>query len=152
MAALCAACGAKKSHSVHLKALSLPGSHPYLDASRAGLKPVSEGRQAYQQSAAHREAYAVAAAEGGACLAGLAGAPGACFGTMTPHHVLAVSAAGSLEVAERYPVIPLCLYHNDAIEGDHRMRVWARSHTFVRDGVDYPFRMTAADVRGDQTA
>lgn len=147
MAALCATCGGKRNHGVHLRALGMPGHHAYADASKGGIKPVSEARQAYQQSEAHRAAYAPSVATS-ACLAGLAGAPGDCFGPPTTHHVLAVSAAGSKEKAERWPVITLCAYHNDAIEGDADMRRWARATTFERGGVQYPFRMTAADVRG----
>lgn len=138
MSALCE-CGAKKNHAVHLRAVGLVGYHLYRDPTRAGLKAVSDGRRAYQQSEAHQEAYAAASAP--QCLAGLAGAPGQCLGPLTPHHTLSRSQAGGLEAADKFPVVSLCAYHNDAIESDPKMRRWAERTTFERGGKEYPFRM-----------
>lgn len=142
MAALCD-CGSKKNHSVHIKALARPGYHPYRDPSKGGLKNLSAGRDEYQKSEAHKASYARA---GEFCLAAQAGCPEPCLGEPTKHHVLAVSAAGNRAKAEEWPVITLCAHHNEWVE--HAGRDWAKHTTFERDGREYAFRLTAADVRG----
>ena len=137
---ICARCGTRRSHSIHIRALSLEGNHDFQDASRAGLQPVSEARRAYQSSTAHQEAYA---SLGGACVAEAMGAPGQCLGPITPHHLYARSAAGGLGAADKYGVAGVCAYHNEAIEQDVEMRRWAELHTFVAaDGLEWPLRIT----------
>lgn len=135
MAANCGNCGAKRNALIHSR-----GECQYVDASKAGLSPIGKAREAYLRSDTHRQAYREAeTAE--KCLAGLAGAPGACLGPLTPHHIAGRGAFGGQRAAEQYPVIALCSYHNEAIESDVQMARWAERNTFERDGKVYPFRM-----------
>ena len=57
MAARCAArlatggrCDAPRNHSVHVLALALPGAHPFLDSSKAGLSPIGQARERFNES------------------------------------------------------------------------------------------------------
>lgn len=137
MAARCA-CGARKIADIH--SVKNPDGHPYADPTRAGLKPISDGRLAYQQSSAHKEAYGVAEAY---CVGHALDAPGKCHGPLTPHHTVKRSVGG-LEFAEANgPVVSLCSTLNDAIESDPEVRTWALTHTFVRAGVSHPFLLSA---------
>ena len=96
----------------------------------------SKKRRAYLASDAHKAAYGAAE---GYCVGHANGAPGRCWGDLTPHHTMKRSAAG-LEVAERdAPVVTLCAWLNGAIESDPAVRRWAIRTTFVRAGVAYPF-------------
>lgn len=138
MAAMCAQCGAKKSHSIHLKALGMVGNHPYLDASKAGLQPVSEGRANYVKSEAHQRAYEHVEGE---CIFFAGGAPLDCYGPITPGHIVPRSVAGSLEEADRWPVAPQCALHNREVDANPELRQWASEHRFRwHDGVEYLFR------------
>jgi hypothetical protein len=141
MAALCATCGGKRNHGVHLRALSMPGYHEYLDGTRAGLRAVSAGREAYQQSQAHKDAYEEFKGATG-CLPHAHDAPGECRGELSPHHVVPRSVAASLELADLWPVIPTCTGFNGAVEVVPEVRTWAEHHTFtwLRDGHEYFFR------------
>ncbi len=144
MAALCASCGAKKSHSIHLKALGMDGNHPYLDASKAGLKPVSDGRAEYLASQTHKDAYGAQNAP--VCVFEAAGAPEACYGPLTKHHLFPRARAGSLERAERVaPVANACSTHNTwasqaGIE-------WAESHYVTIGGRDWHLLLSDAEAR-----
>ena len=128
----CARCGGKKAHASHSR--WSPDFHAFQDASRAGLQSVSEARRAYQQSEAHKAAYASLE---GVCMAEAAGAPGACHGELTPHHTMPRSQAGGLERADEYPVVALCAWHNTWVQEGGRE--WARTHTFHRNGQDHFF-------------
>lgn len=119
-----------------------PEFHPYLDASKAGLKAVSDGRAAYQRSVAHTEAYEAARAT--TCLPAVYGAPGPCFGLSTPHHILARSKAGGLEAADAYPVVPACERHNAAIQDSIDTREWAIRTYFTLGNRQFPFLITDA--------
>jgi len=55
----CARCGAKQSHSIHIRALGMAGNHPYEDGSRAGLSPIGEARERFNASERGREYNAV---------------------------------------------------------------------------------------------
>lgn len=124
MAALCD-CGAKRGHSVHIKALGLAGYHEYRDPSKAGLKAVSDGRAAYVRSQEHKDAYE--ALKTAHCVAAEYGAPGTCYGPQTPHHTFTRSKAGDLAKAEdEFPVVWMCASHNAAIQADHETREWAK--------------------------
>lgn len=136
MAAACATCGAKKAAGVHLTTSS--EYHPYADATRSGLQPVSEGKRAYLASETHKAIYAEASS--GYCVGHAVGAPGRCSGPLTPHHTASRGASGGQEAAEkRAPVVMLCSTLNDAIGSDPEVKRWAETHTFTRDGVQYPF-------------
>jgi hypothetical protein len=146
MAALCAQCGAKRSHSVHLKALGMEGNHPYLDASKAGLKPISDPRAEYQRSAAHQKAYEGAH---GVCAFEAAGAPTECQpGPITPHHTFPRGRSGSLERSERVaPVVPACAFHNTWVSQDAEGIAWGESHLVTVGGRDWHLLMTDAEAR-----
>lgn len=131
-----AKCLAKKSAPIHLRIT--PGHHDYEDASKAGLKAVSDGRAAYQRSAAHTEAYA--AAKTPQCLAKLADAPGTCVLPLTPHHTVPRSKAGGLEAADTYPIITLCAFHNSWVQEDGRD--WATTHFVTVGNRQWPFLVT----------
>ncbi len=142
MAAACD-CGAKKNHPIHLRALSLPGYHPWRDPSKAGLKPISDGRQEYLASTAHKAAYGAQNAP--VCVFEAAGAPDPCYGPLTKHHLFPRARAGSLERAERVaPVANACSTHNTwasqaGIE-------WAESHYVTIGGRDWHLLMNEAEA------
>ena len=147
MAALCR-CGLKKNHAMHLLALGMEGAHKYADPTKAGISSIGRDREEYQKSEQHKAAYA-RADEQPLCLAGMANCPEPCgkgeAGLPTPHHVFAVSAAGNRQKAEEWPVITLCAHHNNWVEGAGR--AWAERTTFERDGIEYPFRISAKMAR-----
>ncbi len=139
----CATCGAKRSHSAHLRAVAGANYHEYADASQAGLKAITDARAAYQASQTHKDAYAPV--RGAVCAFEAAGAPGDCYGPNTPHHTFPVGRAGNRQRAERVaPVVPACARHNtfasqDGIE-------WAESHFVTVGGRDWKFLMTDAEA------
>lgn len=141
MAAACAVCGAKKAHSVHVRAVSGARYHAYEDASKAGLKAVSEGRDAYLRSQTHKDAMALSAGATD-CWPAAYGAPGACYGPITPSHILSSGANGGLEVADTLPAPPACQLHNAGNEQDAEIREWAERTYFTFNGRQYPFKVT----------
>ena len=138
MAAKCAQCGASKNHSSHLRAVAGARFHEYQDASRAGLKPVSEARQAYTRSEAHRTAYKGAA--GSLCAFEAAGAPDGCHGAPSPHHLAPRSLVGGLEQADKYPVVQACTWHNGWAQ--EAGREWSSTHYVTVGNRDYPLLIT----------
>ena len=60
MAALCSACGCKKAHSIHVRALGREGWHDYMDNSKPGLKPMSEGMRNFRKESGYDAAKAEA--------------------------------------------------------------------------------------------
>lgn len=144
MAARCAVCEGKRSNPVHLRAVAGAAFHAYQDASKAGLKPVSEGRAEYLASQTHKDAYG--AQNGAVCVFEAAGAPEACYGPMTKHHLFPRARAGSLERAERVaPVADACSRHNTwssqaGIE-------WAESHYVTIGGRDWHLLLSDAEAR-----
>lgn len=148
MAKACAfkGCGARKAHPIH-------GSHhadyhPFMDKAPVGLQPVSADKRAYLASEKHQAVYAEALGDK-FCVGHAAGAPGRCTERLTPHHILPRSQAGGQEKAEDYPVVMLCDWLNDAVQSNPEVREWAKSHYFHRNGNDWPFLLSAADVRKD---
>lgn len=153
MAARCAniaggaTCGAKKQHPIHLRIT--PNHHEYLDSTKAGLKPVSDARAAYQQSAAHKDAMALSAGAT-SCWPAAYGAPGECFGKITPSHTLSRSKAGGLAGADRYPVPPACARHNAGLQDDAEMRAWGEVTLFTVGNRQYPFLITDAYLQAEK--
>lgn len=144
----CARCDAHKAADIHGRdAIAKGTGHAYEDPrGQAKLSPMSAGRKAYVASQEHKDAYATLEAYP-ECLMGMAGAPTPCSGPPTPHHILARSAAGSLQRAELFPVITLCAGHNTAVEQDPVVRKWAEQNTFERAGIVWPFRLTLRAAR-----
>lgn len=146
MAKACAfkGCGARKAHPIHGQYHE--AYHPYM------VKPepmgMSEAKRAYLDSEKHQAVYAEALGDK-FCVGHAAGAPGRCTERLTPHHILPRSQAGGQEAAERFPVVMLCDWLNDAVQSIPEVREWAKSHYFHRNGRDYPFLLSAADVRKD---
>lgn len=136
MAKVCAykGCGARKAHPIH--GSFMKDGHPFMDATRPGLKPIGADRQAYLDSKEHKEAYGVAEAY---CVGHALDAPGKCQPPLTPHHTLKQSYAGKEYAEKNAPVVTLCAWLNGAIESDPEVRAWALRTTFNRNGVDYPF-------------
>jgi hypothetical protein len=130
-------CDAKKSAPIHLRIT--PNNHTYLDASKAGLKPVSDGRAAYVRSKAHTEAYE--GASGSVCAFEAAGAPDSCHGDRSPHHLAPRSLVGGLEQADKYPVVQACTWHNGWAQEDGRE--WSSTHYVTIGNRDYPLLITS---------
>lgn len=149
MAALCSTCGCKRNHSSHLRAVAGAAYHPYLDPSKGGLKPKSDARVAYEQSAAHKDALALAAGAKD-CWPAAYGAPGECYGKIGPSHSLSSGAHGGLPEADKYPAPPACTAHNDGMEQDPEMREWAETHMFVWNGRQWPFKITNAFLQAEK--
>ena len=105
-----------------------------------GLGP-SDGRLEYLASEKHREAMALSKAATECWLAAY-GAPGECFGPITPSHTLSRSKAGGLKKADEYPVPPACARHNAALQDDAETRAWATTHYFTHGNRQYPFLIT----------
>lgn len=142
MSALCAVCGAKRNHSSHLRAVAGKAYHAYEDASKVGIKPVSDGRAAYQRSEAHRSAMELSAGATD-CWPAAYGAPGECYGKITPSHILSAGGGhGGLKVADTYPAPPACVWHNDAMEQDVEVRAWAERTYFTHGNRQYPFKVS----------
>lgn len=146
MAKACAfkGCGARKAHPVHGQ--FHPQFHQYMDKAPIGLQPVSAPKRAYLASEKHQEVYAEAIADK-FCVAHAAGAPGRCTERLTPHHILPRSQAGSQEKAEKYPVVMVCDWFNDAVQANAEVREWGKTHYFHRDGRDWPFLLGAVEAR-----
>lgn len=143
----CFRCEMKRTANIHL--LKHPDyDHPYVLKGEPGLKPMSEGKREYLKSQKHQEVYAEAMGDK-FCVGHAAGAPGRCTERLTPHHILPRSQAGGQEKAEDYPVVMLCDWLNDAVQSVAEVREWAKSHYFHRNGRDWPFLLSAADVRKD---
>lgn len=132
-------CDAKKTAPVHSH--HHPAFHTYLDPSKAGLKAVSEGRQAYMQSETHKEAMALSR-DAKDCWPAAYGAPGECFGPISPSHIVSRGAHGGLEVADEYPAPPACQQHNAGMEQDAEIRAWAEVTYFTHGNRQYPFKVT----------
>lgn len=146
MAKACAfkGCGARKAHPIHGQYHD--AYHPYM------VKPepmgMSEAKRAYLSSEKHQAVYAEALGDK-FCVAHAAGAPGRCTNVLTPHHILPKSQAGGQERAEDFPVVSVCDWFNDAVQANAEVRAWGKSHYFHRNGRDWPFLLSAADVRKD---
>lgn len=117
--------------------------HEYMKDKPIGIQPVSAPMKAYLASQQHKDVYSEAEAY---CVGHALGAPGRCQPPLTKHHTLHRSYAG-LEYSEaNAPVVTLCAWLNGAIESDADVRKWAETHTFNRNGVEYPFLVGAKDV------
>ncbi len=145
----CAQCGGRKAHPIHLAALSMEGHHPFQDASKPGLQTMSEGRRNYRASEAHAQAMALSAGAKD-CWPHAYGAPGECYGKITPSHTYSVGQAGSLAKADEYPAPPACTWHNDAMEQDADVRAWAEVTYFTHNGRQWPFKVTAAYLTAER--
>lgn len=141
MAAKCAVCGASRNHSSHVRAVAGARYHAYEDASKAGLKNETDARAAYRRSATHREAMELSAGATD-CWPAAYGAPGACYGPITPSHTYSVGQSGDLKISDRYPVPPACQWHNAAMEQDAEVRAWAEVTMLTHGGRQYPFKIT----------
>src|SRR5262245_27635753 len=53
MSARCAICEMKKNHRVHVRAVAGPQYHAYQDASKPGLKPMSEGMRNFRRESGY---------------------------------------------------------------------------------------------------
>jgi len=137
----CAKCGERKHHNIHAAST---WEHDFVNPKRPGLNPTSASKREYLKSDDHIRAYEDVFSNG--CAADAAGAPTACMGAMTPHHIAPRGAFGGQRAAERFPVITLCVFHNEWVQQDVRGREWARSHYFHRDGTDWPFLLSPKDA------
>ena len=139
----CTICGAARSASVHSRFFE--GGHPWPTAKPKGLGARSEGREAYLASDEHQSAYAEASSPD--CAVEAAGAPGACLGGLTPHHVVSRSLAGSLEKADDYPIIMACTRHHEYLHEEGRK--WAEEHLWWDEKRRryYPYLITAKTLR-----
>ena len=124
MASSCAVCGARKQASIHLGRIN-PGWHAFQDARRPGMKPMSDGMQAFREASGY--AAAVEAAKGTPCQI----VSPVCTGTSEHlHEPLSRGRAGGLRAALRDgpQPIPCC----DACNGyimEHP--VWAMERGFL---------------------
>lgn len=145
MSAPCFTCEGKKSAGIHLK--YHPEYHAYLDPTRAGIKPVSDGRAAFNASTTHRDAYDLRESYCvGHALPTPYKAPGRCDTPLTPHHTLETSFAGKEYSEKHHPVVTLCAWLNDAIGSNPEVEAWALRTHFVRGGVSYPFLVSKKEA------
>ena len=95
MASSCAVCGSRKQASIHLGRIN-PGWHAFQDARRPGMKPMSDGMQAFREASGY--AAAVEAAKGTPCQI----VSPVCTGTSEHlHEPLSRGRAGGLKAALR---------------------------------------------------
>ena len=107
-------CGQREHGDRH----GLNGDHEYQDPSKAGLAPMSKGRQAYLRQ---REGVKWA---GQICAIQL---PNVCtVKAEGEHHVMPRGVAGGLEAADRYPKVPACSACNSAVQATVKGRKWAK--------------------------
>ena len=65
---------------------------------------------------------------------------------VTPGHIVPRSVAGSLEEADKWPVVPQCERHNTEVDSNVELRRWAISHRFRWvDGAEYRYRYNRVD-------
>lgn len=148
MAAPCGNCPAfrkqAKNASIHGKQAILEGwGHEYHKSAPSRMNGMSTSRRAHLVSDEHKAAMALSknATE---CWPAAYGAPGQCFGKITPSHTLSSGAHGGLKESDKYPAPPACSFHNDAMEQITEIREWAEVHFFTFNGRDWPFKITNA--------
>lgn len=92
-------------------------------------------------SATHKEAMELSAGATD-CWPAAYGAPGECYGPITPSHILSAGANGGLKVADTFPAPPACQRHNAGNEQEPEIRAWAEVTYFTHNGRQYPFKVT----------
>lgn len=132
MAAMCAQCGAKKSHSIHVRALGRDGWHEYTDSTAPGLKPMSAGMRAFRRESGYDAAKAEAKGTPCQILSPV------CSGTAEDlHEPLPRGRAGGLAASLREgpTPIPSCRPCNGYVMEN---QVWARERGFLVSLKDTP--------------